>query len=1315
MRQSERDRSIGYYLRKQVHLTRMDSAVSEVVGTLLLVSIGITLFTLLALVVFNIPYLAFSSQTPNVSIIGMVDDHNNVILVHCGGPSLPLDTKVTLSFAETKITVNAGDNLSASDKANGKWDIGERFVFHYMFGNIKNLLISTIVVDPVSKSVVLQGVVQEGSSLALPYAETLPATHVTTHSAYLNMRYDFRLHAMGIKQTNLYYWRAGWTEFRLVRSWENGEQSGTNYTFIDGLEDDTDYFFIASVKYNLSNSNVDVIINGTTLRFHTLTFNVGLWHFDEPSGLKVNDSSLYHNNGTMLPPYEELAPQRNLMPDAVKNRSLSFNGLNDYVRVNHSDSLNITENLTIETWLHPLKNSTTLEGIVQSLNKTQFGLQNYSSITPDIIHLNQSQKTYAIVSRGVDGRGYLITLNITETGEIIKNATTCIRDSYIFESQQNCFCPRIIYVAKSNDLYAIVYSKFDNAFGYYGFIITVHIANNGTITKPFLVKRQLLNWECYQPKIINISGNIYGIFYTQPKYNYAGWVSTVNITDSGIKVIYNFTYPDSYGEMKDYDIIHTSGQYFSIVYSGFDLTNALIRRVRISQDGLTIFSDQHDVRPINYNGGTFPRITHVHDDVYTVFYAGVMNPYGASIGILYTLRISQITGLVTQDVIDYEIIEPTSFFRYPSIFLRNQSNMNSSFLLFYIKGDSDATIKTVNISWSGEIYYDASNDSRKFTIAGQCTNPRIISVSPDANFYAVVDDQNTICTVEIAQNGSIIQHIVDSVNLYAPRFTYPDIIHIHGSVYAVVSVYDYASGSQFLFIKTLNISNEGGINNSFIDSFNSPFTAPFFVKSYIKIINVTESDHIYAIAFSDLINETVVIKTIRITDEGIIGQTFNDSFEYTSDKYCDVGTNWWCSADIIHVTNDIYAVSYHGVVHCDLQLADLVLTISIASDGRITFKHNFNTSHLVLPNDFYDQIQNIRIFPINTSTGIYGIIDSTEYLQQYPYNTYVGYGQIITVHIDQYGEIDFLGNYTFTSGRGGCTDPDIINIADNIFAISYTHHYYWYHNYTWFDNNAHQWIPLSYSYNSIGGQILTVWISPDGLQFRTIDPGSNIANSTSFSNILRYNNNVYALAYTNSGSQGMVGSFRIAPNGNISKSISGSPFDYVMDHAGIARCINPWCLPVYDNVYVMAYQNLWSGTIETFKITIPGGGTKTTFFSKVGVFNFTADFNDVNVTVRMTNGNQTLSLPLYNSWNYLVLTYNHLNGTIALYNIHGNPPHLDLNNITYTYIPMPSLPDIRTSTKNLFFGPYTGIYDEFAISSISMNRERIIQRYTTIP
>ena len=129
--------------------------VSEVFGTILLLSITITLFSTVSLFVFS---FTATSPAPVVDIIGTIEE-NILILEHRGGMALSLNSSiiVTINGSTEKLTVF--DYLSNMDKSDGKWNIGERLLYRPT-EDIRLFQADTIVVDADTGAVVMRGTVK---------------------------------------------------------------------------------------------------------------------------------------------------------------------------------------------------------------------------------------------------------------------------------------------------------------------------------------------------------------------------------------------------------------------------------------------------------------------------------------------------------------------------------------------------------------------------------------------------------------------------------------------------------------------------------------------------------------------------------------------------------------------------------------------------------------------------------------------------------------------------------------------------------------------------------------------------------------------------------------------------------------------------------------------------------------------------------------------------------------------------------------------------------------------------------------------------
>jgi len=136
-------------------MKRTNIAVSETVGTLLLLGISVSLFSVIYL---SVLIVSPSPIRPSVNLICTLEK-NNITLEHRGGKTLDLDTEIIVTTNGTDETLTVNDYMNNESKENGVWNIGERVV--YPAGDITDLKVSVTVVDVYSNSVIMMAVLQE--------------------------------------------------------------------------------------------------------------------------------------------------------------------------------------------------------------------------------------------------------------------------------------------------------------------------------------------------------------------------------------------------------------------------------------------------------------------------------------------------------------------------------------------------------------------------------------------------------------------------------------------------------------------------------------------------------------------------------------------------------------------------------------------------------------------------------------------------------------------------------------------------------------------------------------------------------------------------------------------------------------------------------------------------------------------------------------------------------------------------------------------------------------------------------------------------
>ena len=135
-----------------------DDAVSEVIGAIMMVGIGVALFSVLYFIVMSYP---FTPPVPSVDIVGSIQG-DSIVLEHRGGDSLDQNATVSFIVGGIRISDTVGFFLNDTN-GNNRWDIGEQLVYNYtVSGNITGLQVEATVVDRDSNSIMMMGVLQEG-------------------------------------------------------------------------------------------------------------------------------------------------------------------------------------------------------------------------------------------------------------------------------------------------------------------------------------------------------------------------------------------------------------------------------------------------------------------------------------------------------------------------------------------------------------------------------------------------------------------------------------------------------------------------------------------------------------------------------------------------------------------------------------------------------------------------------------------------------------------------------------------------------------------------------------------------------------------------------------------------------------------------------------------------------------------------------------------------------------------------------------------------------------------------------------------------
>ncbi len=112
---------------------------------------------------------------------------------------------------------------------------------------------------------------------------------------------------------------------------------------------------LVSLKGTREKARIAKALDFSSTVRHTLgAYAVGIWRFEE-IGDTALDSSGYGNHGTIYGATSE---------DGIFGKALRFDGVDDYVEVSDSASLNITDAITIEAWIKVISQDQNWESFI---------------------------------------------------------------------------------------------------------------------------------------------------------------------------------------------------------------------------------------------------------------------------------------------------------------------------------------------------------------------------------------------------------------------------------------------------------------------------------------------------------------------------------------------------------------------------------------------------------------------------------------------------------------------------------------------------------------------------------------------------------------------------------------------------------------------------------------------------------------------------------------------------------------------------------------------------------------------------------------
>ncbi len=257
-------------MKRNIHSN--NRGVTEIIGTMLLLGIAVSLFSVVYYSVLSAPAPV---STPSAYIVGSLDTENNqIVFYHMGGEPISGSNTILIhkgKFVEEK-TISSYD-------VGDEWEMGEKII-HPIY-NINDTYIDALIIDEDSNSIVSSAVLQKGYSDSSAYVETMQALGTSKRQATLVMRYDFVT-----SSGNLFF---SYRKAESGDSWTNTTpESKSGYGMlmqpISTLEIDQTYEYKAVMNVEGTQKI------GNTLEFTTSTVNLNTWVNDLPDTITGSES-----------------------------------------------------------------------------------------------------------------------------------------------------------------------------------------------------------------------------------------------------------------------------------------------------------------------------------------------------------------------------------------------------------------------------------------------------------------------------------------------------------------------------------------------------------------------------------------------------------------------------------------------------------------------------------------------------------------------------------------------------------------------------------------------------------------------------------------------------------------------------------------------------------------------------------------------------------------------------------------------------------------------------------------------------------------
>lgn len=560
-----------------------NSAVAEIVGSVLLLAIAVSMF---ALIYMNV--LSDEGPPPEtyVTIVGKMgiddnaDDFKDAIFEHRRGESLGTDTELIVTIAGTyksTIIINDGTLIDLQKLADGYWNVGERLVYHPT-EDLTDIQIEADIIDKETNSVVFWGILQEGYVVP-PFGRG------------------------GIWHFNESYWDGTPGE---VKDSSGNENHGTARNGANTTNDIVSPLANRSGVFNVIDDNDYVeVADAYSL---DITEHISMEAWVKPFLDSVGDIDLLDQFG-YTPYITDVNSNENIY--AIVSEDQSQEGVIQTINITPHKPLSSDSVVDVEYGLAEGHTPRVIRPIITNVSDTLYV----------VVYNNKSESKNLSV--------YLKTFNISSNGsiEFTGNQIFDDRESDIGEPNR----PSIVKVSDfgSYGIFAIAYGiKVDDTHPSVGIIRTVNISYDGKIE----FTGQTVNFddvEGYGPSISHVAGDVFAIAYRNTSN--LGVVKTFNIssdgsiTYTGKEFIFDSKTNDKYLNKPSFIKVSDKDSYsvFAIVYGAYTDNSipaeGIIKTINIYYSNGTIISTGFD-KTFEVSSCYNPYIIHHTENYYIIVF-----------------------------------------------------------------------------------------------------------------------------------------------------------------------------------------------------------------------------------------------------------------------------------------------------------------------------------------------------------------------------------------------------------------------------------------------------------------------------------------------------------------------------------------------------------------------------------------------------------------------------------------------------------------------------------------------------------------------